>query len=67
MEGGRTFRVPLTRPITVAIFYTTAAVRPDGTASFYADIYGNDQRLDQALRAGRGTPAAGLRSLSERD
>jgi murein L,D-transpeptidase YcbB/YkuD len=67
MEGDRTFRVPLTRPIPVAIFYTTVAVRADGTASFYADIYGNDQRLDQALTAERGTPAAGLRTLSERD
>lgn len=67
MEGDRTFRVPLARPIPVAIFYTTVAVRADGTASFYADIYGNDQRLDQALKAERRTPAAGLLSVSARD
>ncbi len=67
MEGKRTFRVPLAQPIPVAIFYTTVAVRADGTASFYADIYGNDQRLDQALKAERRTPAAGLVSVSRRD
>jgi murein L,D-transpeptidase YcbB/YkuD len=67
MEGQRTFRVALARPIAVAIFYTTVAVRADGTANFYTDIYGNDQRLDQALSAERGSPAAGLRTLSERD
>jgi murein L,D-transpeptidase YcbB/YkuD len=67
MEGDRTFRVALAQPIPVSIFYTTVGVSPDGTARFHADIYGNDQRLDRALRAQRGTPAAGLLTLSERD
>ena len=52
MAGPTMTRVPLARPIPVMLFYTTAVVEPDGTVSFYADIYGHDGRLDRALRAG---------------
>jgi len=43
-------RVSLTRPLPVVLFYSTAAVEPDGTVRFAKDIYGHDQRLDAALR-----------------
>ena len=42
-------RVSLTRPLPVVLFYSTAAVEPDGTVRFARDIYGHDQRLDAAL------------------
>jgi murein L,D-transpeptidase YcbB/YkuD len=38
----------------VLLFYTTAAVMPDGTIRFARDIYGHDQRLDAALHGARG-------------
>ena len=60
MSGTRTFRVPLTRPLPVAVFYTTVAAWPDGRASFYEDIYGHDRALDRALRPR-------LQSVSARD
>ena len=47
-------RVSLTRPLTVVLFYTTATVEPDGTVRFAKDIYGHDQRLDQALHLAGG-------------
>ena len=40
------------------VFYTTAVVRPDGTTWFYADIYGQDRLLDEALRARAPLPVA---------
>jgi len=67
MEGDRTLRVALARPIPVSIFYTTVVASSEGAVRFYADIYGNDQHLDQALKALQGTPAAGLRTLSGRN
>jgi murein L,D-transpeptidase YcbB/YkuD len=53
MAGPRTRRVPLTRPIPVIAFYTTAVVAPGDSIVFYNDIYGHDRRLDAALRATR--------------
>jgi len=48
--GARTVHVRLHRPITVILFYTTAAVMPeDGTLHFAEDIYRHDARLDRAL------------------
>lgn len=58
LRGLRTIRAPLARPLPVAVFYTTAVVRPDGTTWFYADIYGQDRLLDEALRARAPLPAA---------
>lgn len=42
-------RLTLTRPLTVVLFYTTALVESDGRVRFAKDIYGHDERLDQAL------------------
>jgi murein L,D-transpeptidase YcbB/YkuD len=50
-EGSTTTRAWLTRPMPVVVFYTTAVAAPDGSAWFFADIYGHDRELDQALRA----------------
>jgi murein L,D-transpeptidase YcbB/YkuD len=51
--GSQTIHVTLPRPVTVVLFYTTAAVMPeDGTIHFADDIYGQDARLDRVL-AGR--------------
>jgi L,D-transpeptidase YcbB len=47
--GPQTLRVKVPRPITVIFFYMTAAVMPDGTMRFAADIYRHDARLDRAL------------------
>jgi murein L,D-transpeptidase YcbB/YkuD len=52
MAGPGTRRVLLTRPIPVAVYYTTAVAFPDGTVHFYPDVYGLDRVLDAALRAG---------------
>jgi L,D-transpeptidase YcbB len=51
LRGPRSVRALLARPLPVAIFYTTAVVRPDGSAWFYDDMYGQDRLLDEALRA----------------
>lgn len=52
MNGKPSFRVPLTRPIRVVIYYVTAAVIPAENAVHFADdIYDHDARLDKALRA----------------
>jgi murein L,D-transpeptidase YcbB/YkuD len=58
LRGPRTTRAPLARPLPVAIFYTTAVVRPDSTTWFYADIYGQDRLLDEALRTRAPLPVA---------
>lgn len=56
MAARPTRRALLTRPVPVVLFYTTAVAVPDLGMAFYADIYGHDRRLDQALRAGRTLP-----------
>lgn len=54
MSGKPSFRVLLTRPIRVVIYYVTATVIPAENAVHFADdIYGHDLPLDQALRARR--------------
>jgi murein L,D-transpeptidase YcbB/YkuD len=51
MNGKPSFKVPLTRPIRVVIYYVTAAVIPAENAVHFADdIYGHDLVLDRALR-----------------
>lgn len=50
-EGTATTRAWLTRAMPVIVFYTTAVAAPDGGAWFFADIYGHDRVLDEALRA----------------
>lgn len=56
MDAPTGSRVLLSEPVPVIIFYTTAVVRPDGSAWFYADIYGHDRELDEALRTGPTPP-----------
>lgn len=55
-RGPATSRAWLTSPMPVIVFYTTAVAAPDGSAWFYADIYGHDRTLDEALRAGPVSP-----------
>jgi L,D-transpeptidase YcbB len=50
-NGPATRRAWLTSPMAVIVFYTAAVAAPDGSAWFYADIYGHDRRLEEALRA----------------
>jgi murein L,D-transpeptidase YcbB/YkuD len=52
MNGTRSVRVSLTRPVRVVLYYVTAAVMPDdGTIHFAEDIYGHDKTLAAALAA----------------
>jgi murein L,D-transpeptidase YcbB/YkuD len=60
LRGPRSVRAFLARPLPVAIFYTTAVVRPDGSAWFYDDMYGQDRLLDEALRARTPLAAASI-------
>jgi murein L,D-transpeptidase YcbB/YkuD len=55
MQGTRTQRVRLARPIQIVLFYLTAAVAADGTMHFADDIYGHDQRLASVLARPRPT------------
>jgi murein L,D-transpeptidase YcbB/YkuD len=52
MNGSRSERVDLARPIPVTVLYTTAVVHPDGVVSFYDDVYGHDARLERVLEKG---------------
>lgn len=56
MEGDRTFKVNLPKPIPVLILYSTAVVEPNGEVYFFRDIYGNDARLEQKLATGYPYP-----------
>ncbi len=49
-------RVNLTKPLPVLIIYVTAAVRENGDAYFYRDIYGYDAELQDALAKGYPFP-----------
>jgi len=52
MNGKPSFRVKLTRPVRVVLYYVTATVIPEGDKlHFTDDIYDQDRRLDQALHA----------------
>ncbi len=51
MAAGKTSTATLTQAIPVLLFYTTAIVDSLGRVLFQSDIYGYDQRLEQALRA----------------
>lgn len=53
MEGSKTARVALARPVEVLLVYSTAVIRADGSVGFFPDIYGHDGRLLAALRAQR--------------
>jgi murein L,D-transpeptidase YcbB/YkuD len=45
MAGKSTRTIDLETPITVVLFYTTAAVVTDGTVHFADDVYGQDAAL----------------------
>lgn len=50
MQGSKSLRVNLTRPVKVVLFYVTATVDPrDGSVRFNNDIYGHDATLERAL------------------
>jgi murein L,D-transpeptidase YcbB/YkuD len=56
MNGGDPTQVNLDKPTPVLILYGTAAVKPDGKAYFFDDIYGYDSELEQALAKGYPYP-----------
>ncbi len=56
MAGPDETRVPLRDRIFVIVFYSTVAVRSDGTVWFFDDIYGHDAKLARALAAGASYP-----------
>lgn len=56
MNGAKTFREKLARPIPVLIVYGTALVHEDGENYFFEDVYGLDADLEKALAAGRPYP-----------
>jgi len=58
IETGRTVSAPLAAPIPVYIAYFTAAATTDGNIVTYADIYGRDAPVRQALNAAGGTQTA---------
>jgi murein L,D-transpeptidase YcbB/YkuD len=52
MNGEPSFKVSLTKPIRVVLYYVTATVMPDTRSIHFAeDIYKQDPKLDQALKA----------------
>lgn len=51
IEDGEPMTVSLSRPIPIVVAYLTAAPGPDGTISFYKDIYGRDDAVAAALGA----------------
>ena len=56
IAAGETQRAQLAEPVPVYIAYFTAAATNDGNIVTYADIYGRDAPVRQALnRAGRGS------------
>ena len=58
IAAGQTVQAPLAAPIPVYIAYFTAAATTDGGIVTYADIYGRDAPVRQALnRAGGGVGA----------
>ena len=52
MDGDKTFRVNLSKPIPVLILYGTAVVAQTGEIHFFDDIYGLDAMLEQVLAKG---------------
>jgi len=58
VERGRTVSARLATPVPVYIAYFTAAATNDGDIVTYADIYGRDAPIRQALNRGGGTAVA---------
>ncbi len=51
MNGDETLEVKLVHPIPVLVVYGTVIVLEDGIVRFYDDIYGQDAKLEEALRS----------------
>ena len=58
--------MPLVQPIPVYIAYFTAAATTDGNIVTYADIYGRDAPVRQALNTRRARHRGGLGQLTGR-
>lgn len=56
MNASQSQRVNLPKPIPVLILYATAAVDESGEVGFFADIYGQDAKLEQELTKGYPYP-----------
>ncbi|HSK44045.1 MAG TPA: L,D-transpeptidase family protein [Candidatus Binatia bacterium] len=56
MNASQSERVNLPKPIPVLILYATAAVDESGEVGFFADIYGQDAKLEQELAKGYPYP-----------
>lgn len=56
MNASQSQRVNLPKPIPVLILYATAAVDESGEVGFFADIYGQDAKLEQELAKGYPYP-----------
>jgi L,D-transpeptidase YcbB len=54
MNGEKPQNVPLENHIRVFIVYGTALATEQGNVLFFDDIYGHDERLEQALNSRRG-------------
>ncbi|HEX6630859.1 MAG TPA: L,D-transpeptidase family protein [Gemmatimonadaceae bacterium] len=52
MQGTRTQRVDLERPVTVFVLYATVVADDDGTVHFHPDLYGHDAALARVLGTG---------------
>jgi murein L,D-transpeptidase YcbB/YkuD len=52
MDGDKSQRVNLARPLPVFIYYSTAVVRKDGSVAFFDDIYRHDAKLEALLAKG---------------
>jgi murein L,D-transpeptidase YcbB/YkuD len=49
MQGSRTLRLDLKRPVPVLIVYATAVALSNGKVHFFRDIYGDDAALESQL------------------
>ena len=56
MNASQSERVNLPKPIPVLILYATATVDESGEVGFFADIYGQDAKLEQELAKGYPYP-----------
>jgi murein L,D-transpeptidase YcbB/YkuD len=58
MCGTRTVRVRVEKPISVVVFYATAAATSSGRTLFFEDIYGHDRKLAALLGSAADLPSA---------
>ena len=49
LDTGKERTVFLSRPVPVLLLYWTALANPDGTVSFFPDVYSRDAAIDRAL------------------